>query len=110
MASGFRQDAFRDDAVGEPVQVQRPATGEMVEMTARWLFCASGYYRYDEGFTPPLAGLDDWYVERQLRKFRAGVRGKAAGDPIGPVMQAMSMTLQPGEIGDIAAYVHSLPR
>jgi cytochrome c oxidase subunit 2 len=59
---------------------------------------------------PPLAGLDDWYVERQLRKFRAGVRGKAAGDAIGPAMQAMSMTLQPGEIATIAAYVHSLPR
>jgi len=59
---------------------------------------------------PPLAGLDDWYVERQLRKFRAGVRGKAAGDPIGPTMQAMSMTLQPGEVATIAAYVHSLPR
>ena len=59
---------------------------------------------------PPLAGLDDWYVERQLRKFRAGVRGKAAGDLVGPAMQAMSLTLQPGEIATIAAYVHSLPR
>lgn len=59
---------------------------------------------------PPLAGLDDWYVERQLRKFRAGVRGKAAGDPIGPAMQAMSLTLQPEEIPNVAAYIHSLPR
>ena len=59
---------------------------------------------------PPLAGLDDWYVERQLRKFRAGVRGKATGDTVGPTMQAMSMTLEPGQIPIIAAYVHSLPR
>jgi cation diffusion facilitator CzcD-associated flavoprotein CzcO len=27
-------------------------------MTAGWLFSASGYYRYDHGFTPELPGLD----------------------------------------------------
>lgn len=59
---------------------------------------------------PPLAGLDDWYVERQLRKFRAGVRGKVPGDSIGPVMQGMSMTLAPDQIAPVAAYVHGLPR
>ncbi|WP_259316249.1 flavin-containing monooxygenase [Capillimicrobium parvum] len=40
------------------VQVERPARGDTLEMTARWLFCASGYYRYDEGFTPQLRGLE----------------------------------------------------
>jgi cytochrome c oxidase subunit 2 len=37
---------------------------------------------------PPLAGLDDWYVARQLRKFRAGVRGSSPEDTIGPAMAA----------------------
>jgi cation diffusion facilitator CzcD-associated flavoprotein CzcO len=32
--------------------------GEPFTMTARWLFCASGYYRYDEGFTPQFEGTD----------------------------------------------------
>ena len=32
--------------------------GTKFEMTADWLFCASGYYRYDQGFTPHFEGLD----------------------------------------------------
>ena len=32
--------------------------GETVLISTRWLFCASGYYRYDEGYTPALPGLD----------------------------------------------------
>ena len=32
--------------------------GTTFEMTADWLFCASGYYRYDQGFTPHFEGLD----------------------------------------------------
>jgi cytochrome c553 len=59
---------------------------------------------------PPLAGQDDWYVAAQLRKFRAGVRGQAPGDPVGPVMQAMSLTVPPENIDHLAAYVHSLSR
>ncbi|MGW0037321.1 flavin-containing monooxygenase [Gordonia sp. NPDC003376] len=28
--------------------------------TAKWLFCASGYYRYDEGYSPTFPGRDDF--------------------------------------------------
>ena len=59
---------------------------------------------------PPLAGLDDWYVELQLRKFRAGVRGKTPGDTLGPVMQAMSLTIPPDALDDLAAHVHNLSK
>ncbi|MEV0719153.1 NAD(P)/FAD-dependent oxidoreductase [Asanoa sp. NPDC050611] len=38
------------------VEVDR--VGEPVTFTARWLFCAGGYYRYDEGFAPRFAGQD----------------------------------------------------
>lgn len=34
------------------VEIERADTGERLSMTANWLFCAGGYYRYDEGFTP----------------------------------------------------------
>jgi len=40
------------------VEVERTDTGERFAMTAAWLFSASGYYRYDHGFTPELPGLD----------------------------------------------------
>ncbi|MDG4823844.1 NAD(P)/FAD-dependent oxidoreductase [Asanoa sp. WMMD1127] len=33
-------------------------SGEPVTFTARWLFCAGGYYRYDEGFTPRFEGQE----------------------------------------------------
>ena len=34
------------------------ASAERVTFTARWLFCASGYYRYDQGHTPVFEGRD----------------------------------------------------
>jgi cytochrome c553 len=58
---------------------------------------------------PPLAGLDDWYVALQIRKFRSGIRGTAPGDALGPVMAAMSMAIQPDAVDSVAAYVHALP-
>ncbi|BEL05561.1 NAD(P)/FAD-dependent oxidoreductase [Actinoplanes sichuanensis] len=40
------------------VDVQRTDTGERTTLTCGWLFSASGYYRYDEGFTPAFAGRE----------------------------------------------------
>lgn len=46
------------------VEVERSSSlpdGERVErfvMTCRWLFCAAGYYRYDEGHTPEFPGRE----------------------------------------------------
>ena len=38
--------------------VQRTDTGEYVQIRCGWLFGATGYYRYDEGYTPELPGLE----------------------------------------------------
>src|SRR5690348_9182788 len=40
------------------VEIERADTGERLSMTANWLFCAGGYYRYDEGFTPRFEGRE----------------------------------------------------
>ncbi len=42
------------------VDAVRSDTGETVQLSAAVLFCASGYYRYDEGFTPRFAGVEDF--------------------------------------------------
>ncbi|MCW3012197.1 MAG: NAD(P)/FAD-dependent oxidoreductase [Solirubrobacterales bacterium] len=42
------------------ITAERADTGETVTLTAGWLFCASGYYRYDEGFTPGFPGIGDF--------------------------------------------------
>lgn len=40
------------------VDVERGDTGETVQMTCGFLFGCTGYYRYDEGYTPEFAGTD----------------------------------------------------
>jgi monooxygenase len=40
------------------VRAERTDTGEAVTMTCGFLFVNSGYYRYDQGYTPEFAGLD----------------------------------------------------
>lgn len=59
--------------------------------------------------TPGIAGLPSWYVEAQLKKFQAGLRGKHPKDVIGMFMRPMSLTLKTeADIKAVAAYVSTL--
>jgi len=40
------------------VTVADADTGQQSELTCRWLCCAAGYYRYDQGFTPSFGGTE----------------------------------------------------
>ena len=40
------------------VETERTDTGERRTMSCGWLFCAGGYYRYDQGFTPEFEGRE----------------------------------------------------
>jgi cation diffusion facilitator CzcD-associated flavoprotein CzcO len=40
------------------VEVERADTGERLRLTCSFLFMCSGYYRYDEGYTPQFPGTD----------------------------------------------------
>ena len=42
------------------VRVHRADTGDTVTLTANFLFACTGYYRYDQGYTPEFAGLADY--------------------------------------------------
>ncbi|HET9500564.1 MAG TPA: NAD(P)/FAD-dependent oxidoreductase [Marmoricola sp.] len=42
------------------VTVERTDTGATEELTCSFLFACSGYYRYDEGYTPDFAGLEEY--------------------------------------------------
>ncbi|GAA4388755.1 flavin-containing monooxygenase [Tsukamurella soli] len=42
------------------LDIERTDTGERTRLTANWVFGATGYYRYDEGFTPEFAGREDF--------------------------------------------------
>ncbi|WP_156689185.1 flavin-containing monooxygenase [Mycobacterium sp. Marseille-P9652] len=40
------------------VEIERVDSGDRIHMTCGWFFCAGGYYRYDEGFTPEFPGRE----------------------------------------------------
>ncbi|MBV9486912.1 MAG: NAD(P)/FAD-dependent oxidoreductase [Frankiaceae bacterium] len=42
------------------VDVEDVATGEITQMTCGFYFCCSGYYNYEEGYTPQWAGVEDF--------------------------------------------------
>lgn len=55
---------------------------------------------------PAIAGLQSWYVENQLTKFRTGLRGAHADDIEGMRMRPLSKSLlHEGDVKAVAAYV-----
>ena len=58
---------------------------------------------------PALAGMEAWYVERQLRNFRNRVRGTHYDDVPGVQMSIVSgMVRNPATIKNVAAYIESM--
>ncbi len=59
---------------------------------------------------PAIAGLPEWYVERQLTKYRNGMRGDHAQDIEGYRMRPMSLALRSERaVGEVSEYVSKLP-
>jgi len=58
---------------------------------------------------PAIAGLPQWYVERQLGKFRNGSRGGHFDDHAGMQMRPMALSLTDEDVTTIAAHVATLP-
>ena len=45
------------------VRIDHADTGESSELHATWVFCAGGYYRYDEGYSPVFDGTERFHGE-----------------------------------------------
>ena len=59
---------------------------------------------------PAIAGQSTWYLERQLKNFKAGIRGADPKDTYGMQMRPMALTLPTDQaIADMAAYVSAMP-
>jgi cytochrome c oxidase subunit II len=54
---------------------------------------------------PKIAGIEPWYLKRQLTLFRAGHRGTQSGDTTGMAMQPMVLQLDDAAIDKVVAYV-----
>lgn len=60
---------------------------------------------------PVLAGQNEAYLVRQLKNFRAGLRGAHASDVKGMQMRGMAATLaDDAAVGDVAGYLAGLPQ
>ncbi len=57
---------------------------------------------------PRIAGMDAWYIRRQLHAFRNGWRGTHDGDVVGWEMQAMARSLSDEEISAAAVWFAGL--
>lgn len=58
---------------------------------------------------PKLAGLPDWYLERQLQAFREGWRGSDASDPNGMEMRPQATVLEDDTVAAAVAFAASVP-
>jgi cytochrome c oxidase subunit 2 len=58
---------------------------------------------------PRQAGMSDWYLAGQLKKFRAGIRGAHPGDDYGMQMNMMAAMLQTEDrVNNVVAYINTL--
>lgn len=61
--------------------------------------------------SPPLTGQHDWYLARQLTKFKSGVRGTHPQDVTGQQMRPMALTLPDDQaVKNVVAYIQTLSR
>ena len=93
--------------------VEQTITGELEAGKALYVLCQSCHGSAGEGNktlnSPRIAGLQDWYVARQLRNFKAGIRGTKSGDMFGMQMRPMAISLTDDEaINNVAAYIATL--
>ena len=90
----------------------RPAT-DVAAGQAAFAVCTACHGARAEGNqslnAPKLAGQPGWYLARQLRNFKHGVRGGAPGDAIASQMMAMAVPLDERTIDNVVAYIATLP-
>lgn len=115
MATPAQVEAVATYVASLPVRPSQPTlTADPAAGQAKFAVCSACHGAKGEGNealnAPPLAGMGDWYVARQLRKFQAGVRGAVKDDPIGAQMAGMAMTVLPAEVDSVAVHVQSLSK
>jgi cytochrome c oxidase subunit 2 len=89
------------------------AKGNIVKGKQLYATCVACHGEQGEGNValnaPRIAGLSNWYLNRQLNYFKNKVRGTNADDNLGQQMAAMSMTLTDEfAVKDVSAYINSL--
>nr|VFJ76391.1 MAG: Cytochrome c553 [Candidatus Kentron sp. FW] len=94
-------------------RMSHTVTGDIEKGKALYATCAGCHGQQGEGSeanqAPGLAGRNDWYLVRQLKKFRIGARGYAQEDVLGARMSGASALLKDdGAIEAVVAYIDTL--
>ena len=87
--------------------------GDVTAGKASYAVCVSCHGANGEGNkdlnAPKISGMQDWYIVRQLKYFKRGIRGSNPKDTYGMQMRPMSMTLPDDKaIENVAAYISTL--
>ena len=88
--------------------------GDAATGQAQYGVCAACHGMEGEGNqtlnAPKLAGLDDWYLRKQIKNYKAGIRGTHEDDIYGRQMQPLAATLfNDAAINNVIAYIDTLP-
>lgn len=90
------------------------AAGDAAAGAGAYAVCSTCHGQQGEGNValnaPKLAGLDGWYMKRQLHNYQSGARGAHEDDVYGRQMAPMAATLvNDAAINNVVAYIGSLP-
>ena len=91
----------------------RPA-GDATAGQAAYAICAACHGPDGQGMqalnSPKLTGQEGWYLRRQIKYFKDGIRGTAEGDTFGATMAPiMAAVPDDATIDNIVAYIETLP-
>ena len=118
MAKLLRSEERIDDVVAyiaslDPGKPADASGGDPVTGETHYTVCVACHGRDGSGIEqqkgPMLAGQHAWYLVRQLKNFKGGVRGYHEDDAEGKLMVPMAQLLQDDRvIDDLVAYIRSL--
>jgi cytochrome c oxidase subunit II len=118
MAMTLTSDAAIDNVVAYIAALTAPPPAATVQGEASvgkqlYATCAACHGQKGEGNpalnAPKLADQDDWYLVRQLRNYKSGVRGSHPKDALGAQMKPMAAMLANDQaIDNVVVYIGSL--
>lgn len=91
------------------------AAGDPARGKSLYATCGACHGANAEGMqalnAPALSGLEEWYIVRQLKNFKQGIRGSNPKDIYGMQMAPMAQTLPDEQaMEDVAAYIKTLDK
>ncbi|MCH8056658.1 MAG: c-type cytochrome [Proteobacteria bacterium] len=118
MAAVLVDDAAIDNVVAyitslEETESPSTISGDAVRGEEIFVTCKSCHGAQGQGIwalnAPRLNGTNDWYIARQLKNYKQGIRGSHPQDLYGKQMTLMMVVLRDDQaINDLVAYINTL--